>query len=79
MITVHSLIDGVIRVTDATGEGPAPAHVYQWHRDTGWRMWINTSRVEGGGYWREFTAEATVAVLDKIKDGVQGLAGKEAT
>lgn len=79
MITVNSLFDGVIRVTDSTGEGPAPAHIYQWHRDTGWRMWVATSSVAAGGYWRAFTAENTVLVLDKIREGVQELpeAGKK--
>lgn len=66
MYNTQILPDGEVRVMDYTPNTVTVANEYQWTEEGGWKMWINAD-VQDGGYWRTFTAEVTIEVLERLK------------
>lgn len=81
MLTTEILPNGECRISDfPEKDNLTPASVYLWVAGAGWKKWINSESVEGGGYWRAFTDEQQLRVLDiSMQQAIGALARRSGT
>ncbi len=63
-VITELLPQGEVRVSEYPENSILADNVYLWEAGKGWRQWINSDTVEGGGYWRAVSNESQMQVLD---------------
>lgn len=77
MMTTELLPNGEVLITEFPDRSITPLARYYWTAADGWRMWINSENVDGGGYWRAFTNESQLAVLNiQMQNAIAALAAR---
>lgn len=64
MWVTELLPGGEVRTTEFPDNDANQPVEYLWTAADGWRKWIKSSSVEGGGYWRTVSGDSLIPVLD---------------
>ena len=64
MIVTEVMDDGEIRVNDYDPNTVISGRFYQWTAEGGWKKWVNAENVEGGGYYRAFSDDDVIKLLE---------------
>jgi hypothetical protein len=72
MMVTQLLPEGECRITEFPEGIITPTNIYFWTASDGWKKWINSDSVEGGGYWRSFTDEDLLRTLEVLKQQAIG-------